>query len=216
MPAVPILDRHAVAHSLAPLEAVGITTTDHSTVVVPADEERAAAREILSQLGLSTGFWAIHPGAGKLQNIWPPERFADMAQRALQAGQAVLVLHGPVDGPALEAMLQALDHAARRQVAVAPACPVGVGAALLQQADRFLCNDTGVMHMAGALRVPTVALFGPTDPALWKPPASEVVAVCSPGQSADSRGDEFGWMENITPDQVWTAWQGLAGAHPEE
>jgi len=94
---------------------------------------------------------------------------------------------------------------------VAPACPVGVGAALLQQADRFLCNDTGVMHMAGALRVPTVTLFGPTDPALWKPPASEVVVVRSGGRLPDRRGEEFGWMENIDVDTAWEAWQGLPG-----
>jgi len=88
---------------------------------------------------------------------------------------------------------------------------VGVGAALLQLADRFLCNDTGVMHIAGALRVPTVALFGPTDPTLWKPPAPEMVVVRSPGQLSDPRGHEFGWMENIGPAEVWETWQGLAG-----
>jgi ADP-heptose:LPS heptosyltransferase len=89
---------------------------------------------------------------------------------------------------------------------------VGVGAALLQLADRFLCNDTGVMHMAGALRVPTVALFGPTDPALWTPPAPEVVVVRSPGRLPDGRGEEFGWMENIAVDEVWAAWRDLPAA----
>ena len=97
---------------------------------------------------------------------------------------------------------------------VAPACPVGVGAALLQRADRFVCNDTGVMHMAGALRVPTVALFGPTDPSLWQPPAPEVVVVKSPQQTklpyrGGLGGDEYGWMQNITPDDVWAAWCAL-------
>ena len=86
-----------------------------------------------------------------------------------------------------------------------------MGAALLQRSDRFLCNDTGVMHVAGALRGPTVALFGPTDPALWKPPAPEGVVVRSPGQAADAVGPEFGWMETIVPDAVWMAWSGLPG-----
>ncbi len=211
MPAVPVLDRHAVAHSLAPLAAIGIKTADLSTVVVPSASEQEAARQILAQLQLAPGYWALHPGAGKRQNIWPPERFADLIQRALATGRQVLVLHGPADAVPLAAMLDSLGDQEQRQVFVAPACPLGVGAALLQQADRFLCNDTGIMHVAGALQLPTVALFGPTDPTLWKPPADEVVAVCSPSQAMDSRGGEFGWMENISTNQVWAAWHELPG-----
>ncbi len=78
------------------------------------------------------------------------------------------------------------------------------------------------MHMAGALRVPTVALFGPTDPKLWQPPAPEVEVIkssrCSNVAGHDGLGgDEYGWMENITPDEVWTVWSGLSGQiSPEE
>ena len=96
-------------------------------------------------------------------------------------------------------------------IRIAPACEVGVAAALLEDADRFLCNDTGIMHVAGALGVSTLALFGPTDPALWKPPAPQVLALRSPRRLDDSRGAEFGWMEGIEVAQVWTAWASLPG-----
>ena len=208
MPSEPVPTVPAVEHNLAPLRAVGISTEDTSTVVVPAPEETAFARRILTDLKLPPGFWAVHPGAGKKQNIWPAERFAEVAARAVTAGHRVLILHGPADSGPLAGMT---GHLGATGVSVAPVCPVGVGAALLQLADRFLCNDTGVMHMAGALRVPTVALFGPTDPALWKPPADEVVVVKSDRRVADGRGPEFGWMENIGVDAVWDAWQGLPG-----
>jgi ADP-heptose:LPS heptosyltransferase len=207
MPSEPEQKVHAVDHNLAQLEAVGITTGDRATVVVPSAEERAYARRILADLGLEPGFWAVHPGAGKRQNVWPAERFATVVRKALEAGHRVLVLHGPADAGPLAELRELLGDAPG--LAVAPACPVGVGAALLQLADRFLCNDTGVMHMAGALRVPTVALFGPTDPGLWKPTAPEVVAVRSGGRLADARGPEFGWMENIDPEEVWEAWNNL-------
>jgi heptosyltransferase-2 len=209
MPSDPIQTTHAVEHNLAPLRAVGIKTDDLSTVVVSAPEEKAFARRILNDLDLDPGFWAIHPGAGKKQNLWPAERFAEVAARAVAAGDKILVLHGPADAGPLAEMTGLLKELIDVGVKVAPACPVGVGAALLQLADRFLCNDTGVMHMAGALGVPTVALFGPTDPTLWKPPAAEVVAVKSSGRLSDRRGVEFGWMENITVDEVWEIWQGL-------
>jgi ADP-heptose:LPS heptosyltransferase len=212
MPSNPGQEIHAVEHNLAPLEAIGITTNDHSTVVVPAPEEAAFARRILTDLDLAPGFWAIHPGAGKKQNCWPAARFAEIVTRAVDAGEKVLILHGPADAGPLAELTDLVAGLIGTGVRVAPPCPVGVGAALLQKADRFLCNDTGVMHIAGALAVPTVALFGPTDPALWKPPADEVVAVCSGGQVPDRRGPEFGWMEGIPVDTVWEAWQGLS--HP--
>lgn len=211
LPSTPELDRHAVDHSLAPLEAVGVTTDDRSTVVVPAPEEREAADRILADLDLSPGFWAVHPGAGKKQNVWPPDRFAAIVSRAAAEGRHVLVLHGPADGEVLEALRASLDHGLEARVKIAPPCPVGVGAALLARADRLLCNDTGVMHVAGAVGVPTVALFGPTDLGLWKPPSPRVVAVKSPGPLPDDRGEEFGWMENIDVETVWQALVALPG-----
>ncbi len=215
MPSVPEQDRHTVLHNLAPLQAIGITTNDFSTVVVPSAGEQEAARRILDDLGFSPGFWALHPGAGKMQNVWPAADFAQVAQRGAAMGYQILILHGPADaGPLaeLESNLEDLpDDSQKDHIKVAPPCSIGVGAALLQQADRFLCNDTGVMHMAGALPIATLALFGPTNPEFWKPSAPEVVALCSPRQSADDRGEEFGWMQNITPTEVWNAWQNLPG-----
>jgi len=208
---VPHLDRHSVLHSLAPLQAIGITTKDLSTVVVPSSEEQKAAGTILEDLGFAPGFWAIHPGAGKKQNIWPAQGFAQMVRMAVEQGHQVLVMHGPADAEPLSQLKDLLGDSQGDSMRVAPACSIGVGAALLQQADRFLCNDTGVMHMAGALPVPTVALFGPTDPELWKPPVADVVALCSPKKSEDDRGPEYGWMLNITPEEVWTVWDSLPG-----
>ncbi len=209
LPSSPELDRHAVEHALAPLEAVGLVTSDRATLVVPAADEQAEAARILAGLEFGPGYWALHPGAGKVQNLWPAERFAAVAARAAAAGHRVLVLHGPADQPQLAALVAALPPAHAAMVKPAPPCPVGVAAALVAGAERFLCNDTGIMHVAGALRVPTLALFGPTDPALWKPPAAEVVALRSPRRKPDPRGDEYGWLENLTVGEVWAAWTAL-------
>ncbi|MCP4572985.1 MAG: glycosyltransferase family 9 protein [bacterium] len=215
MPAAPGLNAHAVAHSLAPLQAVGVTTADTSTVVVPASEERETAAQVLGDLDLVPGFWAVHPGAGKVQNVWPAANFAEVIGCALAGGSDVLMLHGPADAEALAAVLDLVDPGQGGKLRVAPAVSVGTAAALLEGADRFLCNDTGIMHVAGALGVPTVALFGPTDPALWKPPHARVVALRSATQTPDPRGEEFGWMENLEAGAVWRAWSGLAGRDRE-
>lgn len=213
LPASPQLDRHAVAHGLAPLQAVGITTADEATVLVPATPHRQSAAALVAQLLPPGPFWALHPGAGKRQNCWPAERFADLAQRAARSGHAVLVLHGPADAAALAAFRAALPRPEPRQapVVITPPLPLGTGAALLELADRFLCNDTGIMHVAGAVQAPTLALFGPTDPGLWKPPSERVVALRAPARLPDPRGQEYGWMESLTADAVWSAWRELPG-----
>ncbi len=216
LPANPTVDSHAVAHNLAPLQAVGIVTDDQFPVMIPATRQVAEAKTVLDQLGLAPGFWAIHPGAGKRQNIWSAAGFAAVVRRAREAGRQILILHGPADAEPLAALVRILGSEIGPGLQVAPPSSLGVGAAMLQQADRFLCNDTGIMHVAGALRVPTVALFGPTDPELWLPPVPEVIVVKSPGQKevpdqGGLGGDEFGWMENITPDEVWNAWSGMPG-----
>lgn len=212
MPGEPEVTTHAIEHGLAPLRAIGITTDDLSTVVVPADDEQRQAAQVVARLGLRPGFWALHPGAGKHQNVWPAERFAAVARRAAVAGRQVLVLHGPADRDAL-AWFEGMsgENGTAGAIMVAPPCAVGVAAALLASADRFLCNDTGIMHVAGAVRVPTLALFGPTDPARWKPPAPEVVALRSAARRADDRGAEYGWMEGLEEDTVWSAWAALVG-----
>jgi ADP-heptose:LPS heptosyltransferase len=203
MPSRPELDRHAVDHNLAPLEAIGIVASDRGTVVVPSADEAAAAQGIDDLVAGTGGLWILHPGAGKLQNQWPAERFADVAARAVRDGRRVLVLQGPADGPVMAAYSADVGRRlAPLGLAAPPINPpvtVGVCAALLSRAERFLCNDTGLMHVAGAVGTPTLALFGPTDPALWGPRAPEIHCL---------RGGQ-GRLEALDVDTVWDRWRGL-------
>jgi len=210
LPSSPELDRHAVDHSLAPLASVGITTGDRSTVVVPSPEQQAQADQVRTELMPPGPYWALHPGAGKRQNVWPPARFAAVARAVAARGMPVLVLHGPADRESLAGFQAAFAaEAGAAPVLVAPPLPVGAGAALIAGAERFLCNDTGVMHVAGAVGTPTLALFGPTDPELWSPPGDHVVALKAAERQADQRGDEFGWMESLDTETVLQAWLDL-------
>jgi ADP-heptose:LPS heptosyltransferase len=202
MPSRPELDRHAVEHSLAPMQAIGITTDDLTTVVRPTASEREAAARWLAALHLEEPFWVIHPGAGKRENLWPAERFAAVAGQ-MAAAARVLVLQGPADGPVITVFRRALEAAVRPEVAgridELPVQPVGVCAALLERAARFLCNDTGLMHVAGAVGAPTLALFGPTDWRLWKPQADSVVALQAEG----------GGLFRLSVERVWEAFNRL-------
>ena len=58
-------------------------------------------------------------------------------------------------------------------------------AAALERCDVFVGGDSGTTHMAAAVRTPTVALFGPTDPAVWRPLAPRVSVVVPPERKDD-------------------------------
>lgn len=126
---------------------------------------------------------ALHPGSGGAAKRWPPERFAAIAARLAAAGYQPLLIQGPQDEPVVKQTLDALDaldafgalgaFGAFAPNAVRPAVAAGLSpvrlAALLTGCAGFLGNDSGVSHLAGLLALPTLALFGPTDPAVWSP-----------------------------------------------
>jgi ADP-heptose:LPS heptosyltransferase len=114
------------------------------------------------------GATLVHPGAASPSRRWPPERFAEVARAEADAGRRVIVTGG-VDEVEL-----ANDVAARAGLD-AGAVHAGQGgvlaiARLVAAAGRVVCGDTGIAHLATALRTPSVVLFGPTAPARRGPP----------------------------------------------
>ncbi len=108
----------------------------------------------------------LHPGAGSPDKCWPADRFAELAGRLTAAGRPVRFVIGEVErdrwpAPAVAALSAAAEV---RQPATLLDLLSDVAAA-----DLFVGNDSGPGHLAGILGVPTIALFGPTDPVLWRP-----------------------------------------------
>ncbi|MGH2448587.1 MAG: glycosyltransferase family 9 protein, partial [Chloroflexota bacterium] len=104
----------------------------------------------------------LHPGAGASWKRWPAPHFAQVAARLREQGRQPMLIEGPADEGAV-AQIESLIRlpVIRREV--------GELAGLIAQAPLLVGNDSGVTHLAAALDIPTVALFGPTDPARWAP-----------------------------------------------
>jgi heptosyltransferase-3 len=176
---------HISDHLLATLRPLGIRTEVRPRrfgLEVPPPLRRLAD-EHLSRLGLAgRPVVAVHPGSGSPAKNWPPEHLAELLRRLLpELGLAPLLLAGPADEGAAQALLDRLDAMSTRRRAGRPPIlrdlPLPVLAALLSQIEAYVGNDTGPTHLAALLERPTVALFGPTDPILWAPRGPRVRVV---------------------------------------
>ncbi len=137
-----------------------------------ADATRRSTARVLAAAGLpeEAPFAALCPGSAFAQTKrWPAERFAGLADAFADRGLVVAVLVGPGE----EDLGGRVAAAARSRPAVlgADLDPVELAAAL-SLARVAVTNDSGPMHLAGAVGTPVVALFGPTDPGRTGPSGS--------------------------------------------
>lgn len=174
------LDRMSeTEHNLYPLKAIGVSTDDLSPVIVPGgDSERWAQACGAAKWKEGAVRLVVHPGAGKVENIWPPERHARVVNLlARHSPLGVIVVQGPRDADAVSRFLRVCKIPAF----VVEGRSIGDVAALLRRADLVVCNDTGVMHVAAAVGATTLAVFGPTDPGRWAPKADGLHVVRANG-----------------------------------
>lgn len=154
------------------LEAAGITPSSGQTELFLTDDERRDARIYLQWLGHDTNpldltrpIIGLHPGGTWPAKKWLPGRFAELAEliRAKLGAQVVLTV-GPKDEEAVRSVL-----AASSQITVLPVLPLRQLAGVISHLRAFATNDCGPMHIAAALGVPTVGLFGPGQEDIWFP-----------------------------------------------
>jgi len=108
----------------------------------------------------------IHPGSGGVTKCWPRERFETLIAKLRGCGVGAIPLLGEVE---LETWpVEVIDHWRSLFDAKTPATLDDLRQLLLT-ARLFLGNDSGPTHLAAQLGVPTIALFGPTDPLIWSP-----------------------------------------------
>jgi len=117
----------------------------------------------------------MHPGSGSRAKNWPATGYAELARYWIRRRNGnVMVTAGPADEAALAEFLAAI---AGEDVFVLCETSLARVAACLERCDVFVGNDSGIVHMAAAVSVPTLALFGPTDPRVWQPMSRKAEAI---------------------------------------
>jgi heptosyltransferase-3 len=124
---------------------------------------------------------AIHPGSGGAQKCWPPASFAAVITRLWEHGTPITLLSGPADAQRLQEVLHHLPadiHS--KTLTILDNLPLLEVARHLLSCSRYLGNDAGITHLAAMLGIPTLALFGPSNPAIWHPIGRYVEVIADP------------------------------------
>ena len=177
---------HDVQQNLRLLEAIGVEPDmSEAPRFEPGEEHRRLALDTLKAGGLSEqeGFVAIHPGSADtpygVAKRWPPQRFAKLiAELHRRRRMPSVVMEGP-DERGLTELIAAASELER--VLVVRLSSLGHAAALLERSSLFVGNDSGLAHLAAAVGVRAVTLFGPTDPDRICPFGNRGLVVRAPG-----------------------------------
>jgi len=196
--------RHASRYLLDTLAPLGPVPAALPPVrLAVADDERAWALGWLAARGLGReDAVVLHPGAGSPAKVWP--RHGALARRLADQGRPVVVVTGPADAAAARWVGQAPG----RGVHHAPGLPLRRLAGLLAVAGAFIGNDSGPTHLAAGVGCPTLALFGPSDPARWAPIGAHVRVLAGAGPGA---ADPWAGLD---VERVAAALAGVATASP--
>jgi len=157
------------------------------TLQEPAAEDRAInplsvpaplkdrASTVLDEyhLGLARPLVLIHPGSGSKHKCVDPAVLASVTQQLQQQGMVPLILEGPADQ---EPVARLLSHLSIRPTVLRGLSPCLL-AGVLSRVELCVGHDSGVTHLSALLGTPTVALFGPTNPARWAPLGPHITIV---------------------------------------
>lgn len=158
---------HAVDELATPLCSLGVSLAER------------AVRLLLSPRYGGNSDIAIHPGSGSGAKNWAPDRWLALAEEILSAETRPRL--AIVGGEADHAVLSALAPLrGRERVEWWENLTLADLAGNLAGAKSYVGHDTGVSHLAACLGVPSLLLFGPTDPAVWAPPHRTVAVLPAP------------------------------------
>lgn len=210
---------HQSRYYLHMVTKLGCPAVETGALLGVDEKKRRAAMEMIKKrgwdgqkplVGMAVG--AAYGPAKK----WLPERFAAVADRLIDNFDARVVILGSVhDRPQAAAVLEAMRH---------PACDLtgettlAEAVALIAQLRIMIANDSGLMHIAGALNVPVIAIFGSTNPAATSPLGNNTQVIykavdCSPCLKKTCPTD-FRCMTSIPAEEVYFAAERILGPRP--
>jgi heptosyltransferase-3 len=174
---------HAAKVFLKPLERLAIFDADHVPRLDVGDDVNRPLSEIGQEVPSGTTSLtvktplrlALHPGSGSDRKNWPEDRWAGLLQALINLTPFnLLMVGGEAEGERLQRLAAALPLARTR---VAQSLPLAELARRLARCQGFIGHDSGISHLAAALGLPVLLLWGTTAEAVWRPPGQKVTVI---------------------------------------
>lgn len=203
---------HQADYYMALISGLRLKTHPPKLFLPLTREEKEEARKLLLSQGieLKSPLVILNPGAsyGPAKR-WPAQNYAALGRLLQERNRASILITGSADE-------EELGHSIASLLATKPLVLSGKTdlrrlAGLISQSALFVTNDSGPMHMANALGIPVIAIFGPTDPSVTGPFQDPAVVikkdtVCWPCSYRDCPFDHR-CMTAISPEEIFAACQ---------
>jgi len=214
---IPDWGGHMADRILAGLVSLGVEPDGEGMEVFLSDDDDAAAAGFLETHGLDeTPFFVFHagchqtmkPGNSAAKRTWPIGHWAELVGMVCDKTGKPPVLTGFSKGDIVGN--DSIVRAAGLDAPLFTGMSLNSLAALLEASSGFVCGDTGPLHVASAVGVPTVALFGPSRPALTGPYKNRAKVLqkeidCVPCKGKDVKCTDNVCMQQILPEEVFEA-----------
>lgn len=181
---------HTTEHRVSQFYATGLPRGPIPTArIYPQSEALRNISTFLAAQRIAERYAVLQPEARTPEMRWPAEKFAGIARWLRET-------HGITSVVNLSAISNATSSAAEIRAAfanvatIADSFPLADLIALISRASLFIGNDSGPVHLAAACAVPSVVIYGPTNPMQWRPWQCEHRAVSTGAQFRAIRGDK--------------------------
>jgi heptosyltransferase-2 len=205
---------HQTDYYLGMVRALGCLPAGRSVHLHPEGDFPGVSERFFRECGIRKGqpLIGLAPGAayGPAKK-WFPERFAAVVDRLIDDTGAQAILFGSESDS--ESTAEVRKNARHPLIDIAGRTNLREAIAAISRCSLFISNDSGLMHVAGALGIPTVAIFGSTNPKTTSPVGKASVVIyrdvpCSPCLKPICPTD-FSCMDLIGVDEVYNAARGL-------
>ena len=208
-----LITKHEVHYYQRIVRGLGMKAAPSELELFIPGDILAAARKRLETLSGRTKEAApvigLNPGAafGPAKR-WPPERYAELADAlSRQTGATFVIFGSAADQETAATILRQVGRSTKPVLDLTGRTTLIEAMAMIGECDAFVTNDSGLMHVAAALRTPTVAIFGSTDHIRTGPLAGNATVIrrplpCSPCKKPQCPEKHFRCMKLIPSDEV--------------
>lgn len=209
---------HQIEYYLEMVKSLGCRSAEANAFLKPGQEYEILSEKLLSEHGIGREGFVIGlaPGAtyGPAKK-WFPERFAAVADRLIDDFSAQAILFGSNEDRKSTDLVEQNSH--HTLINLAGKTNLKEAIAIIARCNLFISNDSGLMHVAGALNIPTVAIFGSTNPITTSPVGNKSIVIykgasCSPCLRETCPTD-FRCMDVISVEEVYETARGLLIEH---